>query len=1219
MNTGKFLLIVCLCFYYFEGRAQEISIHPRVKVDSVWYSDVTEDSEPEHLSCEKNDIGYFRMKFTSEIVVDEFKKDTIKTKKEDWEKEDEEAFDEKYNEEKKEELEELKKEFIEEDIDIATQAEEEIDRYIEVNWNGYQYNICKPDCESVMEQCYIYHEITQLKDSKKTYKYRTSYSWLEEKEESDNEVELELDLVINYEAWIYFYVTCSCNDIPDLVSFPSKLLNESNPWAHIDLLGERMKPFYASFTAAKSKSFPLIPVLGGAIGGGTLIYLLTKDEEKTCGTINGFNIQNTTCGDQSGSIEITLDPPGNYLYTWSNGESTSAISNLYSGTYSVLVNQPGTECSDQQVFTVSDMASELGFVIVNTTPSDCGLNNGSATISNPADDINYSWSNGSTGSTATGLAGDDYSVTATKGTCTGVVSFTVIENDPNFVLSSDTELPGCGQSDGFISVSVTPEGNYTYKWSNGPTTPDNTALGQGSYEVSVTDTESGCTKTVKYNLNEKPADFTLSFTTSDASCGGSDGSISVDVEPSGNYNFLWSNGGTTQTLTEVPAGEYTVTVTLEDSECTGTGSSTIKETPFSIEIEFFKKNPNCGLADGNIAIQLTPSGNYIYEWSNGQTEQNINDLSAGTYSLTISDPNGCTATGQTILEDEVIVYVENLESFPGDCITEGSINITLITPGGGPIVTIITAPNNVETLFLNEGTSDLSAMTEISPGNYSIEVYDQNAGPDCSQTVDIVVEDNTPELLAVDDNYETIAGEPVSGNLLNNDMGLNITINTFFEENGGTVMVEDNGNFQFIPSDDFEGEAIFQYDIQDACGSLDTAMVFILVNQVDCDFITQFEIMAASCGLEDGSIITTTEPSGNYSYAWSNGSTETNLTLASAGSYLLTITDNDLGCFLTFETTITENEPNYVSNLTVVQPICAVPADIQFELNTSFSGSFLVTISHPNGIDAFVIPSGTVFLSDYLPIIAGTYTISLYDSNAGPGCTETFSVLILEPTELIISLISIIPPSSSTANDGAVVIEVTFQGIPPYDIWVNGDIWDQTSDNEFIISGFSVGEYSIFLTDATGCMSNIIEIFVPPPMVEPLKVGVGFIAFVNSTPENTNSTEINIPHFFIEISHDFELLGMNNNTGLRYLHHDKEPHFYLSHLVEISRFRLNQVSFSIKGGLQFDYSKGQFQNPGLISELSGRINLINPLCLDVFVSNSSTYALPMQAGIRFKM
>lgn len=1204
---------------FLEGFAQEISIHPTPKIDTVWYSDVTEDSKPKSMSCKGNNIGYFRLKFNSEIVIDDFKKETIKTKKEDWEKEDEDAFDEKYNKEKKKELDDLENEFIEEDEGISEQALEEINRFIDINWNGGGYSICKSDCESPLQQCYIYHEITQLVDHKKTYKYRTAISWLETKDDGDNEVEIDLELVIEYKALIYFFVTCSCDDIPGLLSVnPSRQLNDSNPWSHIDLLGDKMKPGYP-FVAA-SKSLPTLPIVGGLAATGGIIYLLSKKEEeiKPCVFTLGFSLGSENCGDQTGSASVLVNQPEDYNYLWSSGQTTQSINNVSSGLYSVTITPAGTNCPRVLNLAIPGSTNDLDNTPVTTTPSECGLSNGSANIVNPSSDVSYSWSNGTTGNSATELAGGDYTVTATKGACVSVITFSVIENNPTFIISSDVELPTCGLDDGYISVSLTPESNYSYNWSNGETNSTISSIGKGSYEVTVTDTETGCSKTVKYNLNDKAADLNLNFTSTDATCGISDGSISVEIDPPGAYSFLWSNGETTQSISDKLAGEYSVTVTLVDSECSVSGNSKIEEKSFPLEIEYLITHPNCGLSDGEVTIQLTPSGMYTFDWSNGQTTQNISTLPNGDYSVTITDQNGCSAIGQTQLEDKTITYIENIESSPGDCIKEGEITITLATPGEGPIITIINGPNSQETIFLDEGSKDLSPFADLSPGTYSIEVYDQNAGPDCSQNIDIVIEDNTPNLSALDDNYETGSGETVSGNAFDNDAGLNITINATYNIIGGTTMVETNGEFQFTPADDFEGEASFIYVIEDACGVLDTATVHILVIQIECIFTSQFDIEAASCGLEDGSALVSVDPAGNYSYVWSDGATGALLVNAGGGMYDVTITDNDLECNLTFEVIIPENEPSYISNEIVIQPSCAIPADIQFELTSSSSGPFLVTITHPNGIDAFVVLEGVVLLSDYISIITGTYTISIYDSNAGPECSETFSVLIQEPTELTITLIEIIPPSSISANDGAVVIEISSPGIPPYDIWVNGVVWDQTTEVEFIINGLSVGGYSIFITDAVGCTSNEIELFIPPPMILPIKVGVGLVSHLQSLQETSQFKKLSQPLYFIELEGNFTYFGINNSTALRLIVSNQEPQFSLSHLLEIAHFRSGKIRYSLKGGMLIAHHLGAFKGPAFISEISGNVNIIGPLNFEMFVYASNESHLPLNIGFKLR-
>lgn len=1214
MKYLKHIFLLFSLAWLIEGQAQEISVQPSGKIDSVWYSNVTEESEPDPMSCEENSIGYFRLKFSTEIVIDDFKKDTITTKKEDWEEADEKEFDQKYNEEKRKELEALEDEFLDEDEDIRDLSLEEIQRFVEVNWNGYGYNICKPDCESVMEACYIYHEITQLKDAKKTYKYRTNFSWLNENEEADNTVEIDFDLVISYETWIYFFVTCSCDEIPDLISVPSKQLNEGNPWAYIDLIGERMKPGYPF--VMENSSLPILPVVGGLIGGGALVYVLTQgDDENSCDFVVNTNTKNTLCGDASGSAQILVSPAGDYQYTWSTGQNSASVTGLMAGNYSVTISPIEQDCPKIISITIGDDSESPGS-IVSTSNADCGIDNGSAVIENAAEGQSYLWSDGSMESMVNDLAVGSHTVTISQGSCTEIVDFLIDENPADFQIVVDEIRPTCGQQDGSITLNVEPALTYNFEWSSGQNGASISKVESGTYTVTITQANTSCSVVESIFLEDLPADYTLSFVATVATCGNADGSISVHIDEPGDYIYMWSNGQTTASISDIPAGEYYITVTSNGTECVVTENFTLEEEPFPLDIEFTHTMAHCGLSDGSISLQLSPDGMYTYDWSNGQTNRDLEDIGNGNYSVTVTDQNGCTASATTVLESEEVEHIKFVEAVPGDCIHSGEINIMLITPGDGPLAVEIIGSESQGIFQLEEGLQGLSDNIDLPPGIYTIIVYDVGAGSECSQTVEVEVEDSTPVIMAGDDQYEAFNGTALTENVLLNDEGLEIFVQSFSDWVGGSVTVDSDGNFTFTPDDDFVGEASFQYILEDACGHTDTALVVITIQEVECTFTTLFDITPATCGFEDGVAIALVDPPGDYSYLWSDGTVGAEL-IAGESTYGLTITDNELGCNLSYEVIIPSNEPSYVSNIFVLQPSCKVGAEVHFEIGGTM-GPFLMTVTSPFSIEEYLVPQGIVLLSDYQAIVPGEYFIDVYDINAGPECSETFSVFIEEAAGLVIEVVSVIPPSSISANDGAIVVLVTGPGTLPYAIWLNDDGWGEAIDNEFIIDGLSVGDYSLFITDTEGCTSNVVEVFIPPPMTSDIELGFGGLLYFSDLDEPSSAqSDIQISTL-LQLSVSFETLGMRNTTSLGLIQNRENAHWMMTSTMDLGRWSWSKIDFRLKGGgVTTKNVQGNLDAHWML-ELSGNFFLNDLIRAEITINRSPLISNGFIVGCQFE-
>jgi len=306
-------------------------------------------------------------------------------------------------------------------------------------------------------------------------------------------------------------------------------------------------------------------------------------------------------------------------------------------------------------------------------------------VSNGTAPYYYAWSTGATTEDITGVPAGEHYVTVTDANgCTSVISITL--NEPTELISTISgENISCYQgSDGTIDLEpsqATPP--YTYIWSTGATTQDLADLPEGTYYVTITD-NNGCTATNSITLTQ-PTELTSSITGIDVSCFGySDGSVDVTAyEATPPYTYLWSNGSVTEDLNNVPAGDYYVTIT-DNNGCTTTNSFTINEPPEIIIDQPVVVDVTCyGDNDGSITVSSsggTGSHNYSIP---GNTNQNgyFSGLSAGDYTITVTDQNGCTNTiAATIIEPPELVL-----SLNGNSICIGEITaLTVYASGGTP-------------------------------------------------------------------------------------------------------------------------------------------------------------------------------------------------------------------------------------------------------------------------------------------------------------------------------------------------------------------------------------------------------------------------------------------------------------------------------------------------------------------------------------------------------
>ena len=177
------------------------------------------------------------------------------------------------------------------------------------------------------------------------------------------------------------------------------------------------------------------------------------------------------------------------------------------------------------------------------------------------------------------------------------------------------------------------------------TTEDISGLAAGNYTVTITDA-AGATASASATVIAPPALNASTNVTNASSPGASDGAVNLTVTGgTAPYSFAWSNAATTEDISGLSAGTYNVTIT-DANGCSTTASATVTENTSPINASTAVTNATCaGAADG--AVNLTVTGGtapYSFAWSNGATTEDISGLSAGNYSVTITDAAGATAS-----------------------------------------------------------------------------------------------------------------------------------------------------------------------------------------------------------------------------------------------------------------------------------------------------------------------------------------------------------------------------------------------------------------------------------------------------------------------------------------------------------------------------------------------------------------------------------------------
>ncbi|MGD0712146.1 MAG: PKD domain-containing protein [Bacteroidales bacterium] len=371
------------------------------------------------------------------------------------------------------------------------------------------------------------------------------------------------------------------------------------------------------------------------------------------------NTTDATCNQSNGTATVTATGgSGTYTYSWNTipAQANSTATNLSAGNYIVSVNDGS--CTMTVNVTINNIPGVTAS-ISNSVNETCSNSNGSATVHAIGGTLPYTylWSSSpaQTTSVLQNVHAGAYYVTVTDANNCKAIDTVVITNSPAPVatIGSFTNAT-CGLSNGSATVNVTGGASpYSFNWNTSP--PQYTQVASnipgGNYIVTVTDANS-CTATASVGIAASPGPAVTISGTTNASCGQSNGTIDITVTGgTPPYMFNWNssppqNG---QNLLNVPAGNYIVFV-IDANGCTTSVSITVGQNA-GPSASASSVNDTCNQSKGTaIVIASGGSGTYSYLWSNGQTTSTITHLTAGTYTVTISD-GSCSASASVIVSN----------------------------------------------------------------------------------------------------------------------------------------------------------------------------------------------------------------------------------------------------------------------------------------------------------------------------------------------------------------------------------------------------------------------------------------------------------------------------------------------------------------------------------------------------------------------------------------
>ncbi|HIA06183.1 MAG TPA: PKD domain-containing protein [Flavobacteriales bacterium] len=739
-----------------------------------------------------------------------------------------------------------------------------------------------------------------------------------------------------------------------------------------------------------------------------------------------------TCGASDGSATVSLSGgTGPFTYLWSNGQTGSTDTVLAAGAYTVTVTD-AFGCTTS-ISTVVNGVGGATLSMDSTTISCNGGTDGTITVTASGGSVPYTylWNDltAQTNSIAIGLGAGSYTVTVTDFSgCISISSVTLTE--PTAISLSLSSTPAtCGFADGTASVTASGgSGSYTYLWSpSGGTASIAAALAAGTYVIVVTDS-AGCSITDSIVVSNTGGPVSAISNSTDASCfTGNDGSASVTViGGTSPLTYSWSpSGGTNTTALALAPGSYTVTVT-DAGGCIST-SSVIISSPPDILLTLNSSMISCaGNADGSVVVTVSGgTGTYTYLWSpTGDTGPNSTNLDVGTYSVLVTDANGCSKT-DTVIITEPDTIVLNLSSIPASCgVSDGSAIVS--ASGGMGSYTYAWAPSG--------STNDTASG--IAVGVYTVTVTDGN---NCSVIDSVIVNNSggqTASLLS--STNASCAGDA--------DGTATVTVSggtTPYTYEWSTAPTQSNalatglsaGSYNCTITDAGACIAIVSVNITEP----DSIMVSITPDTIVCPG----EIVTISASATGG-----TEP---YNYAWDN--------LGAGSVHTIAITQDTTFTVNVIDANLCSGNSAAIS-ISVGPPLSVVALGTNIICNTD---STPISATGVGGFPPYLytwdqgLGAGQSFWVS--PLVSTTYTVTYTDSC---GTTATDSVLITVTPDLILN-----PTSTSICPGQSDTLYAT--GGANY-WWINETTLDTFSTDSFIIiDPTNSTNYIIYATDSNGC------------------------------------------------------------------------------------------------------------------------------------------------------
>lgn len=767
---------------------------------------------------------------------------------------------------------------------------------------------------------------------------------------------------------------------------------------------------------------------------------------------------------------VTLSANGSgtapLAYAWSNGLNLQNIpvqagSPGTTGNFTVTITD-GNGCHAQDLVKVHTLnnVTQTGIVAVQN-PTVCGGTDGSITLQpmNGTPPYMFAWSGPSSGTlsgvtgsgTISGLKQGGYRVTVTDASAGGcsMVMPQIVLNAPGLSVAVENlqQIDCPGQNTGSITLSINGS-SPVIQWSNSATTPAISNLSAGIYSVTITD--GACVQTLNnLEISAPPPIQILLNELEDVDChGAASGAIDLAIfGATPPYNFVWSNAATTEDIQNLPPGNYSLILT-DDNDCVFHSDTFSVAEPAPLVVSTVAIQHVSCFGGNNGAVEIGITGGVLphqIKWSNNAKTAALNELSAGSYTATVTDANGCSQTIAVNITQPAVFIADKIFETDPSCIGAEDGRIEVLAIGG-------VQPHHFSWSNGQAGTG-LNILDDQPAGTYGLTATDANG---CTFVQNNITLD-APQLLSLDLN------DLVPAACFGEASGRIAIVVTGTE---GAVNVTWNGiTGGFTLADIQAGQYIVRVRDGRGCTIRDTFFVTQPEGALISNLIQQQNV---SCAGEPGGSIEVTTYGGTqpYTFAWGNGAETEDLPALFAGTYTLTTTDAN-GC------------TDVLGPLTVSEPpvLNVVPTIHDIPCFGPQAGSIELAVS--GGVQPYQFEWNTGILTQNLYVTdTGTYAVTVFDAS---GCVKVISGLrVIDRSEQFLARVTGYQPVTCHGGaNGKITVQV-LNGTAPYQfawsppVGLHADV-PGASDQATDLSG---GTYTVTVTDATGCVAISEAVFL---------------------------------------------------------------------------------------------------------------------------------------------